>query len=309
MKKYIYGIDVGGTTVKIGLFNLTGELLKKWEIHTKTENKGEAILSDIYNSIKSNDIKLNEVLGYGFAIPCQVVDGIILNGVNIDWEGYELKKIFSKLVNNNNIYIENDANVAALGETWRGAGSAFENSAMITVGTGVGGGIVVGSKVVEGVHGSGGEIGHIRVIHENGLRCNCGNTGCLETVSSAPAIKTAFNSLLHSGKYDSILKDTKNISVKMIFAAAKEGDLLCLEVIDKTAYYLGYACQILSVITNPNVIIIGGGVSNAGSFFIDKIRKNFMGISFETVKDTLIVQATLGNDAGIYGAAALVIND
>jgi len=309
MKKYIYGFDIGGTTVKIGLFNLSGELLKKWEIHTKTENKGKDILLDIYNAIKSSDIQLKDVLGYGFGIPCQVFDGVILNGVNIDWKNYDLKSVFSKLVSNDNIFIENDANVAALGETLKGAGIGYVNSVMITVGTGVGGGIVVNSKVVGGVHGSGGEIGHLKVVHDNGLLCNCGNTGCLETVASATAIKTRFNTLLEANKFDTLLKDKKNISVKMIFDAAKNNDILSLKVVDKTAYYLGYACQILSVITNPSVIIIGGGVSNAGRFLIDKINENFQKMAFKTVKDTLIVQATLGNDAGIYGAASLVIND
>ena len=309
MKKYIYGFDVGGTTVKIGLFNLVGDLLKKWEIHTNTANKGKTILSDIYKSIKAYDIELDEVLGYGFAIPCQVIDGVILNGVNIDWEGYDLIGKFSSLVQNNLIFVQNDANVAALGETWMGAAKGFKNSVMITVGTGVGGGIVVNNKVVDGAHGSGGEIGHLKVVHENGTLCNCGNTGCLETVSSATGIKIVFNKLLQLNKFETELKDLKNISVRMIFDAAKDNDPLCLEVVNNTAYYLGYACQILSVITNPDIIIIGGGVSNAGDFFIDKIRNEFKQMAFKTVKDTLIVHAKLGNDAGIYGAASLVIND
>jgi len=309
MKKYIYGIDVGGTSVKIGLFNLVGDLLKKWEIHTNTANKGKAILSDIYKSIKAHGIKLDEVLGYGFAIPCQVIDGVILNGVNIDWKGYNLIGEFSSLVKNDHILIQNDANVAALGETWMGAAKGFKNSVMITVGTGVGGGIVVNSKVVDGAHGSGGEIGHLRVVHEDGILCKCGNVGCLETVSSATGIKIRFNNLLQSNRFETKLKDTKNISVKMIFDAAKNNDPLCLEVVNNTAHYLGYACQILSVITNPDIIIIGGGVSNAGDFFIDKIRDEFKQMAFETVKETLIVHASLGNDAGIYGAASLIIND
>ncbi len=309
MKKYIYGFDIGGTTVKIGLFNLAGELLKKWEIKTDTSEKGANIISDIYKSISRKEISLTDVLGYGFGVPCQVVDSIILHGVNIDWENYDLKTEFSNLVNNENIYIKNDANVAALGETWRGAGIGYTNSAMITVGTGVGGGIVTANKVVDGAHGSGGEIGHIRVIHEGGLTCGCGNKGCLETVASATAIRNEFNSLLQSGKLETKLKDINNPSVRMIFDAAKEGDQLCLAIVNKTSYYLGVACQILSVITNPDIIIIGGGVSNSGSFFIDKIRNNFEEIAFKTVKDTLIVHATLGNDAGIFGAASLVKND
>ncbi len=309
MKKYVYGFDVGGTTVKIGLFSLDGNLFKKWEIHTNTNNNGKNILSDIYKSIKSYKVSLDEVLGYGFGIPCQVMNGVILNSVNIGWKDYDLIKEFSKLVNNDFVLIENDANAAALGETWMGAAKGHKNSVMITIGTGVGGGIIVDSKVVDGVHGSGGEIGHIKVVHENGLRCNCGNYGCLETIASATGIKNEFNRLLHTNKYETILKSKTKINAKMIFDAAKAKDPLSLKVVNKTAYYLGYVCQILSVVTNPSIIVIGGGVANAGSFLIDKIRNEFQQLSFETTKNTLIVHAELGNDAGIYGAASLVIND
>ena len=306
MKKYIYGFDIGGTTIKIGLFDVSGNLLKKWEINTNKTDKGTHILEDIFQAIKNHQVNLEEVLGYGFGVPGPVIAGLVVKGVNIGWENYNLKTEFSRLTKSDLVFVENDANVAALGETWQGAGVGYQNSALITVGTGVGGGIVVDSKVIEGAHGSGGEIGHIRVIHENGLLCNCGNKGCLETVASATGIKNMFNTMLHTSNLSSKLKDIDNPSVKMIFDAAKDGDPLSLAVIDKTSYYLGYACQILSVITNPDIIIIGGGVSNAGDFFIDRIRSHFQQIAFNSVKGTLIVEAKLGNDAGIYGAASLV---
>jgi len=309
MKKYIYGFDVGGTTVKIGLFNLGGTLLKKWEIHTDTQDKGKRILKDIYDSISNQSVSLDEVLGYGFGIPCQIIDNIILDGVNIDWKDYDLIGEFSKLVNNSLVLIENDANVAALGEAWMGATKGYRNSAMITIGTGVGGGVIVNSKVVGGSAGSGGEIGHLKVVHQNGALCNCGNYGCLETIASATGIKRVFKVFLETKKYHSKFTDFKRITAKSIFDAAKTGDELCLKVVDEMASYLGYACQTLSVITNPAIIAIGGGVSNSGSFLIDKIRSEFKKNVFSTVKDTLIVHATLGNDAGIYGAASLVIND
>ncbi len=306
MEKYIYGIDIGGTTIKIGLFSLEGDLLDKWEIVTNRADNGIHVLKDIHESIKRHQVDLKDILGYGFGVPGPVVDGLIIKGINIDWENYNLQTEFSKLTNNEMVFVENDANVAALGETWQGAAKGYKNSAMITVGTGVGGGIIVNSKIVDGAHGSGGEIGHIRVIHENGLLCNCGNKGCLETVASATGIKNMFKSMLRLSELTTELKDIQNISVKMIFDAAKKGDPLCLAVVDKITYYLGYTCQILSVITNPDIIIIGGGVSNAGNFFIDKIRKHFREIAFKSVKNTLIVKAKLGNDAGIYGAASLV---
>ncbi len=309
MKKYVFGFDVGGTTVKIGLFSLRGELINKWEIPTDTSNRGRGILKDIYTAIKTQNICLDEVLGYGFGIPCQIKNGLILDGVNVEWKDYDVVKEFSKLVNNNFVLIDNDANVAALGETWMGAAKGHKNAVMITLGTGVGGGVIVNSKVVNGAHGSGGEIGHLQVVPENGVLCNCGNYGCLETIASATGIKNSFRELQTTKKTNLIFEDNENITAKKIFDAAKKGDPLCLEVVDKTAYYLGYACQLLSVVTNPSVITIGGGVSNSGEFLIDKIRNEFKKRAFSTVKDTLIVQASLGNDAGIYGAASLIIND
>jgi len=307
MKKYIYGFDIGGSTIKIGLFSLSGDLLDKWEITTNKTDRGTHILNEIYNAINKHQVNLDDVLGYGFGVPAPVIDGLVTKGINIGWDNYNLIHEFSKLTNSNLVYVENDANVAALGEAWQGAAKGYKNSIMITVGTGVGGGVIVDSKVIAGAHGSGGEIGHIRVIHENGLLCNCGSKGCLETIASATGIKNAFNYEKQSGSLLTKLKDIYHPSVKMIFDAAKDNDPLSLAVVDKTSYYLGYACQMLSVITNPEIILIGGGVSNAGDFFIDKIRNQFKEIAFDSVKDTLIVQAKLGNDAGIYGAASLVV--
>ena len=309
MKKFVYGFDIGGTTVKIGLFNLLGELIERWEIRTNKEDFGSHILDDIYKAIKGHQVKLDDVLGYGFGVPGPVVDGFVIEAVNLGWKSINLRSEFTNLTNNSNVFVENDANVAVLGETAQGAAKGYQNSAMITVGTGVGGGFVINGKVIDGVGGSAGEIGHLRVIHENGILCNCGNKGCLETVASATGIKTEFNNLIDNSSLPSELKNVENVSVKMIFDAAKRGDALSLKVVDNITYYLGYACSIVSVTTNPKIIIIGGGVSNAGSFFIEKIVNHFKNIAFAPVKDTLIVKAILGNDAGIYGAASLVIND
>ena len=306
MEKYIYGIDIGGTTTKIGLFSLEGDLLDKWEIATNKTDNGIHILKEIYESINGHQIDLKDVLGYGFGVPGPVMDGYIIKGINIDWENYNLKTEFIKLVKNEKVFVENDANVAALGETWQGAAKGYINCAMITIGTGVGGGIIVNGEVVVGAHGSGGEIGHIRVVHENGLLCNCGCKGCLETVASATGIRNAFKAILKSSNIPTESKDFPKISVKKIFDSAIKGDPQCLTIVDKTSYYIAYSCQVLSVITNPDIIIIGGGVSNAGDFLLDKIRTCFKEIAFKSTKNTLIVKAKLGNDAGIYGAASLV---
>ena len=309
MKKYLFGIDIGGTSVKIGLFNLKGNLLKKWDIITNKEDLGKHILDDVYKSIKYQIPDLEEVDGYGFGVPGPVVNSKIIKCVNLGWENYDLISIFSKLVNNENILVENDANVAALGETLHGAAFGYSNSAMLTLGTGVGGGIIVNSKIIDGAHGAAGELGHMHVVKENGRLCNCGNYGCLETVASATGIKNTFIELQKNSSIDSILKDKEHLSAKMIIEAAKKGDVLSLEVVEDFTYYIGYACSVLSIITNPDIIIIGGGVSKAGTYLLNKIDHYFRKMMFEPVKETKIVLAKLGNDAGIYGAASLVKND
>ena len=309
MKKYIFGIDIGGTTVKIGLFNLKGSLIKKWNITTNKEEDGKYVLIDIFNSIRLQIPDLDEVYGYGFGVPGPVVDSKVIKCVNLGWKDYDLFSVFSKLVNNNNIYIENDANVAALGENQFGAALGVKNSAMITLGTGVGGGIVVDGKIVDGAFGAGGEIGHLHVIKENGHLCNCGNYGCLETVASATGIKNLYTDLEKNSNIDSLLKNKEHLSAKMIIDAAKKGDLLAEEVVENFTYYIGFACSVLSIITNPDIIVIGGGVSKAGIYLLNKIDHYFRKLMFEPVRKTKIVLAKLGNDAGIYGAVSLVINN
>jgi len=308
MEKFIYGFDIGGSTIKIGLFNLLGDLVKKTEIKTNLSEKGKFILSDIYNIIKTQDIDLNDVVGYGFGVPGPVFNDIVIECVNIGWRNYDLKTEFSEYTSCNNIHIENDANVATLGETIKGAAFGYKNTAMITLGTGVGGGIVLNSTIVNGAHGSAGEIGHMHVVKENGIKCNCGNKGCLETVASATGIKNEFQRLSLTKNKELNIDDLPN-STKEIFEIAKKGNLVALEVIDKVAYYIGYACHIISITTNPDIIIIGGGVLKSGEFLVKKIIKYFNEIVYKPVRKTLIVNSKLGNNAGIYGAASLVISN
>lgn len=307
--KYVYGIDVGGTTVKLGKFDLDANLLKKWEIPTNKSENGIKIIEDVLEAIQKETPDLSEVIGYGFGVPGPVTNNYIPIAVNLGWKEYHLKNEFSKLVNNSNIFVANDANVAALGEAAYGAGLGKANVAMLTLGTGVGCGIVVNGEVVEGAFGAAGELGHVNVRPDNPFKCNCGNEGCLETIASATGIKNTYAMLLKNYTGKSSLQQYNEPSAKLIFNEAKNGDELAIETVDYAAYYLGYACSILSVTTNPELIVIGGGVSKAGSFLIDKINNHFQKFTFNACKETKIVEAKLGNDAGIFGAARLVLNN
>lgn len=309
MKKYIYGIDIGGTTVKIGLFNLKRDLIKKWEISTCKGNNGKELFKSIVDAIKKETPLLEEVLGYGFGIPGPVRHNFVKVAVNLGLENINFRDELSEQLQNDNIYSANDANVAALGEAISGAGKGQKDVVMLTLGTGVGGGVVVNDKVIEGSKGCAGEIGHLTVDPTSPLRCNCGKNGCLETVASATGIRNVYYMYKEEYQGTSSLFKLKRPSAKAIIDAAKKGDELALKTIEYSSYYLGYACNVIALTTNPSTIVIGGGVSKAGDFLINKIRKNFKDLSFKPTINTSIVQAKLGNDAGIYGAQAMVRTD
>ena len=282
--------------------------MKKWSIFTNKENHGKHIIKDIYQSLLENKIDLNEVMGYGFGVPGPVVNGTVLQAVNIGWPEYDLALEFSQLVQNSNVHVGNDANVAALGEVFKGAAKGKKDIAMITLGTGIGGGIIIDGHSIEGVFGAGGELGHIVVEFDHPRLCNCGSKGCLETIASATGIKKEFTYLAKTGKYKTSLENIEKPSAKKIFDAAMRGDELSVVVIDNVARALGYLCHMVSMVVNPEVIVFGGGVSRAGDFLFDKVREVFKEYKFHAVQNTKIIGAELGNDAGMYGAAYMVAN-
>lgn len=308
MKKYVYGIDIGGTSVKMGLFNELGSLLKKWEIKTDSSNQGKNVVTDIYNSIIKKTPNLDEIIGYGFGVPGPVVKNNIPLVVNLGWKDVDLKNELQDLLKNKNIQVANDANAATLGEAAYGAGKGKNDVAMLTLGTGVGGGIVVNGKIVEGTTGAAGEIGHLVVDSKFNIQCNCGLKGCLETVASATGIRNIYNKMRVTFNGISSLYSLERPSAKAIISAAKNDDILALNVVDEAARNIGYACCIIGVMTNPEIIVIGGGVSKAGEFLLKRVRAHFDEIAFSAIKNTKIVEATLGNEAGIYGAARMVVN-
>ena len=313
MGMYCFGIDVGGTSVKCGLFNTDGTLLEKWEIPTRTENKGENILPDVAETIKAKiaekNIDKDDIEGVGIGIPGPINSkGEAACAVNLYWGFTPVAQILSDLTGLK-AQAGNDANVAALGEAWKGAAAGSQNVIMVTLGTGVGGGIIVDGKIVAGAHGAGGEVGHACVEPEEEAVCNCGNHGCLEQMTSATGIVRLAKKYLASHDTPSSLRERgESISAKAVFDALKEGDAAAEAIVQEFSEYLGRALAVFACVVDPEVIVVGGGVSKAGQILIDGVAKYYREAAFIACKDTPIVLASLGNDAGIYGAAKMLID-
>lgn len=308
---YCFGVDIGGTTVKLGLFTTDGEIVDKWEIKTRTENQGEAVLPDIAEALKEKleekKIDRDEVEGIGVGVPAPVnTEGVVQNTANLGWGYKEVKREMEEL-SGMRAEIGNDANVAALGEMWLGAGKGRKNIVMVTLGTGVGGGIIIDGKPLVGAHGAGGEIGHLCVNYEETDHCGCGNTGCLEQYASATGITRLANIRLAKDDAKSVLRE-QEVSAKTVFDAVKAGDAVAKEIAEEFGKYLGHAMANLAAVADPSAIVIGGGVSKAGEVLIEYVEKNFKERAFFANKDTEFVLATLGNDAGICGAAKLILS-
>ena len=310
MKEYCFGIDVGGTTVKCGLFSVKGDILDKWEIPTRTENNGVNILPDVAAAIdakiQEKGIARDTIAGVGVGIPGPVnEDGAVICAVNLHWGYVELEKELEKLTGLT-VKAGNDANVAALGEMWKGGGTGYHNVVMVTLGTGVGGGIIVNGKIVTGTHGAGGEIGHIHVEDDETLSCNCGNQGCLEQYASATGVVRLANRMLEATDKASVLRN-EEVTAKAVFDAVKAGDELAMEVAEKFGKYLGTALAVIAGVVDPEVFVIGGGVSKAGKILLDYVEKYYKKYVFQGSRDCAFALAELGNDAGICGAAKLVL--
>ncbi|MGN0370369.1 MAG: ROK family glucokinase [Butyrivibrio sp.] len=311
MSRLCFGVDLGGTTVKMGLFTVEGSLLQDWEIPTRKEEKGAYILSDIADSINNKmeeeSIDPDDVVGIGIGVPGPVTpSGIVKGCVNIGWGDTPVEEIL-KDKTGFEVKAGNDANVAALGELWQGGGKGNRSLVMVTLGTGVGGGIVLDNKIVTGTHGAAGEIGHMSVVYDETATCNCGKKGCLEQVASATGIVKEAKRFLEDGSEPSSLRDIPDFTAKDIFDEAKKGDALALKTVDRLGEYLGIALGHIACVIDPDVFIIGGGVSKAGEFLIDAIQKHYVEKTYPQCKKTPIKLATLGNSAGIYGAAKMVI--
>ena len=308
---YAVGVDLGGTTVKIGIFTENADIVSKWEIKTRKEENGKHILPDIAASVlehlKKEGIGKDAVVGLGIGVPGAIQpDGSVHSCVNLGWGKVMVKEEMEKLTGFP-VYPANDANIAALGEMWQGGGKGCKNAVMVTLGTGVGGGIIVDDKSVVGTSGFGGEIGHMKMNMNETETCGCGKKGCLEQYASATGIARMAKRILAETKEETILRGKGFVSAKDVFDAAKKGDKVALIIVDQVCDILALGLSYIACVCDPEAFIIGGGVSKAGKILTDTVQGHYVENVFGELKKTKFVLATLGNDAGIYGGAKLAL--
>ena len=311
--KYAFGIDVGGTTVKLGLFTREGVLMEKWEIPTRPENGGSAILPDIARSIEDclarRSLTKAEVLGLGIGVPGPVDDdGNVNRCVNLNWGVFNLHHALGALTGLP-VKAGNDANVAALGEYHDGGGRGSRSMLMVTLGTGIGGGFIWNGQILNGAHGVGCEIGHLCVdLSPEAEPCTCGKRGCAEQYASARALgRQARRALEAQPERPSLLRQAEELSARTVFAAAAQGDALARELLDRVYDLLGLTIAGGCCMVDPELVVLGGGMSKAGQTLLDGVDPRFRHHMFHACKDTRFALATLGNDAGIYGCFHLAL--
>ena len=307
------GVDVGGTSVKLGMFTRTGNLIKKWEIPTDRENNCANVLPDVAASVRKTleeeGFSLEDLVGVGLGVPGPVQPtGYVEVCVNLHWRDRYPGRELSELLDGVRVEAGNDANVAALGEAWKGGGGGADDAVMFTLGTGVGGGVIVNGKIITGKHGLGGELGHMHVRDEETEFCNCGGKGCLEQIASATGIVREAKRILKKSDADSKMRQLGDLlTARDVCDLGRDGDPLADEVMETVSRYLGLAISHVEMTVDPDVFIIGGGVSRAGSYLLEKIRKYYNDYTTLSRNHGNVVLAALGNDAGIYGAVRLVM--
>lgn len=312
--KYAFGVDIGGTTVKLGLFDEACNVLEKWEIPTVTADGGKQIIPDVAESVlakmQEKGIAKGDVIGVGVGAPGAVnKDGVMIGGaVNLGWGVTDLKGDLEKLLGGIRVCAANDANVAAFGEMVAGGGRGYEDVVAVTLGTGVGGGVILGGKLLAGSAGAAGEIGHIRIEDRETEYCNCGHQGCLEQYASATGIARLARRRLAEDDAPSSLREipAEKITAKDVFDAVKAGDAVADEIAKRFGDYLGKGLAVVANVVNPQVFVLGGGVSKAGEVLLSYVRPAYEKYVFGPCKNAKITLAQLGNDAGIYGSAGMV---
>ncbi len=310
--RYGFGIDIGGTTVKLAYFNEEGTLLEKWEIPTNTAGDGSGILPDIAASVQDylerNGIPKEQILGIGVGVPGPVDrSGTVNRCVNLGWGVVNVSRTLQVLTGLP-VQTGNDANVAALGEAWKGGGQGCQNLVLATLGTGVGGGVIVDGRILFGARGAAGEIGHIVLNKEETTPCGCGKYGCVEQYCSATGIVRTARRHLNRSLYPSVLREKENLTCKDIFDAGAAGDVLAEEILEQVYSHLAEFVSDVCCVLDPDRVVIGGGVSKAGEPLLKGIRRHMHKYVFHAIAGVELALATLGNDAGAYGAFKLALD-
>ena len=314
MKEYAFGIDLGGTTAKIGLFTTTGDLLEKWEVPTDTSDQGVRILPNLAAAVQDKmaqrSLRPDQIEGVGLGVPGPVQDSSVVAIVCANlggWGDCDAGAQLSQLLGGLRVQVGNDANVAALGEIWMGAAKGCRSAVMVTLGTGVGGGVVADGKLIEGAHGAGGEIGHITVNPQEPAQCGCGKHGCLEQYSSATGVVRCMNKLLEQNPDVPCTLRGRDFAAKDEFDAARSGDKLAQQEVEDMTLTLALALGNIAAITDPEMFLVGGGVARAGDVLLEPLSRHYQANAFLSCRNTPIRLANLGNDAGIYGAVRLIV--
>ena len=314
MKEYAFGIDLGGTTAKIGLFTTTGDLLEKWEVPTDTSDQGARILPNLAAAVQDKmaqrSLRPDQIEGVGLGVPGPVQDSSVVAIVCANlggWGDCDAGAQLSQLLGGLRVQVGNDANVAALGEIWMGAAKGCRSAVMVTLGTGVGGGVVADGKLIEGAHGAGGEIGHITVNPQEPAQCGCGKHGCLEQYSSATGVVRCMNKLLEQNPDVPCTLRGRDFAAKDVFDAARSGDKLAQQEVEDMTLTLALALGNIAAITDPEMFLVGGGVARAGDVLLEPLSRHYQDNAFLSCRNTPIRLASLGNDAGIYGAVRLIV--
>lgn len=313
-KQYLIGVDVGGTSVKLGLFSIDGQLLEKWDMKTVCANGAEQLLEDIKDTIifklRQRQIELSATVGIGIGVPGSVdANGVVIHAPNIGWRNFDAADYLHKKIGLP-VFIENDANLAALGELAAGSGQGKESMAFLTLGTGVGGAVILNGQLLHGAHGGAGELGHMTIEPDETRQCNCGKRGCLEQYASATGIAYLAEKYMNQAKQEkkeSLLFSYENVTAKEVFDCVKKDDALALDIAEEFGQKLGIALALISSVIDPQIFVIGGGVSKAGEVLLSFIKKNYLNYVFTTGKEAEFAIASLGNDAGIYGGMSLVL--
>lgn len=309
--KYCFGVDIGGTFVKLGLFTAEGELLEKWQISTRREDESSHVLPDIAASVLAKmdekGIVKEDVTGIGFGTPGPVTeDGVAVCPANLDWVNKPVAKELTELTGLPSRG-GNDVNVAGLGEMWRGGAKGYKNVVVVPIGTGVGAAIIVNGKIITGTRGAAGEVGHIHVDDEIQEPCGCKAVGCVEQFSSATGLVRMAKKALADESVVTSLRDLEEVTAKDVIDAAKAGDEIADKIFDKFCDYLGYSLAATAAVIDPEIFIIGGGVSKAGQVLVDRVQGYFKKYAWPGIRGIEFALAELGNDAGIYGAASMMV--